>query len=239
MAGSITFETKCYEDDWRFIVEERHLHAAIANCNYGFDRRILYLNNFESYTEPLRAAERLVAERVIDEFHVVKDHAAAALESFGIDEESLGRGYHYSIAELVGIYLTKTEYLLHFSGDSKMRPNQPPWIDKAIERLQARPDVLVANPTWNLQFEEAKSEALAEDEDWYYSYGFSDQCYLVQTRQFQQAIYSEQHADSDRYPAYGGELFEKRVDAYMRNHQLHRMTSRHATYLHRNFPKLR
>jgi hypothetical protein len=234
---SVTFETKCYQDDWTFIIEGRHLHAAIASCDYAFDRRVLYLNNFESYDEPVRAAERLVAEGVIDEFHVVKDHAAAALESLGIAEESFGRGYHYSIAELVAIYLTKTDYLLHFSGDSKMGPGQPPWIDQAIDALDTRPELLVANPTWNAQFAEAKSEAFTEDDDWYYSHGFSDQCYLVQTTRFQQPIYNEQHAASARYPAYGGELFEKRVDAYMRNHLLYRITSKHAAYLHRNFPK--
>ena len=47
-------------------------------------------------------------------------------------------------------------------------------------------------------------------------------------------IFNEQHPDSERYPVYGGELFEKRVDAYMRNHKLLRITSKHASYVHKN-----
>ena len=42
---------------------------------------------------------------------------------------------------------------------------------------------------------------------------------------------------SKRYPRYGGDLFEKRVDSWMRNHAFHRLTWRHGSYEHRNFPR--
>jgi hypothetical protein len=50
-------------------------------------------------------------------------------------------------------------------------------------------------------------------------------------------MYNERHIDSERYPRYGGELFEKRVDAFMRNHNFMRITSKKASYRHHNFPR--
>jgi hypothetical protein len=63
-------------------------------------------------------------------------------------------------------------------------------------------------------------------------FGFSDQCFLVRTADFRAPIYNELNDLSARYPGYGGELFEKRVDAWMRNHGFLRATFKHGTYLH-------
>jgi hypothetical protein len=103
--------------------------------------------------------------------------------------------------------------------------------------MSTTPDILVANPAWNNRFGEAKAESFKEDDNWFYSYGFSDQCYLIRAENFRQQIYNEQHAASERYPKYGGNLFEKRVDAYMRNKGLKRVTSKKIAYQHRNYPK--
>jgi hypothetical protein len=239
MAKTVAFETKCYEGDWEIVVTERYLRPVIENCRHSFDHTVLYLNNFTDYGPVTQAAEQLVAAEVIDEYCVVEEHATSALEAFDLTRESFGAGYYYSIAELVGIHRCTTDYLLHFSGDSRMEAGAPSWVDSAIDVMERRPDVLVANPIWGRHHRQARREALAEDTDWYYSYGFSDQCYLVQTRRMQnKGTYNESHPDAERYPIYGGELFEKRVDAYMRNHQLHRITSKHASYDHKNHTKV-
>ena len=101
--------------------------------------------------------------------------------------------------------------------------------------MELHPEVLVANPMVNQEHRLARYEAIAEDHDWYYSCGFSDQCYLVKAERLQKrGIYNEKHLASERFPAYGGELFEKRVDSYMHNHDLRRITSKHAAYIHEN-----
>ncbi|HEY2981086.1 MAG TPA: hypothetical protein VGJ22_07895, partial [Anaerolineales bacterium] len=111
------------------------------------------------------------------------------------------------------------------------------WIAAALDRFGKEPRVKVANLTWNGRYDEAKSESFSEDEDFYVGYGFSDQMYLVRTADFQSPpIYHEQHELSARYPVYGGELFEKRIDSWMRNNQFVRLTYKHASYEHRNFP---
>ena len=183
----------------------------------------------------MHAADACVANDTLTAYALVAEHAAAALAALRLTRESLGSGYCYSIAELVGIYRCRTQYLLHFSSDS-MLACPCAWIEPAIARLRQFPAVKVANPVWNSRFAEAKQEALFEDDDWYTGFGFSDQCYLIAPALFRQDIYRETHPASARYPAYGGNLFEKRVDAWMRNHGCYRITYKHGSYIHQNFP---
>ncbi len=235
----VTFETKVWERDWRFILSPGHLETMIRRCRYPFAQRVLHINNVDDVSPVTLRAQQLVDEGVIDRYCVVADHAELALQHFGLTREELGRGYYYSIAELVALYRCDTPYLLHFSGDSMLEDRDTPWIDQAIRLFQLRPEVAVANPTWNFNYAEAAREAHALHPLFFVGLGFSDQCYLVPTAVFRNRIYNERHPASERYPAYGGELFEKRVDAYMRNHGLLRLTSRHISYVHENFPQAR
>ena len=70
--------------------------------------------------------------------------------------------------------------------------------------------------------------------EWDYENGFSDQTYLVETALFKKPIYNEYHNFSDRFPIYGGELFEKRVDSYMQNRNLFRASNRYVYYTHKD-----
>jgi hypothetical protein len=79
---------------------------------------------------------------------------------------------------------------------------------------------------------EAASESYETRGSFFVGYGFSDQCYLVRTSAFRAPIYGEKNALSERYPWYGGELFEKRVDSWMRNNCRPRLTHRSAWYRH-------
>jgi len=45
----------------------------------------------------------------------VHEHAQEALDFFQLSKEKLGKGYYYSIAELVSIYLTKTKLVATLS----------------------------------------------------------------------------------------------------------------------------
>lgn len=234
--GGVTFETKVYENDWHYLLKENYLEGLIVRCNYEFDKKVLLINNVIDKNEVIKYASRKVEEGVIDKFYLVDDFADEALNFFNISKDSFKGGYYYSIAELVSIYLCDTKYLLHFSSDSYIEKNQINWIEKAINIFKERDNVIVANPTWNFAYNEAKTEAISEIDNFYLGYGFSDQCYLIKTNVFKNKIYNEIHNESERYPKYGGELFEKRVDSYMRNHGLYRITSKEIGYIHKNFP---
>ena len=235
---TVTFETKCYYNDWEFLIKKNILSKMISNCNYNFANRTLFLNNFNDYKEISGHADRLIKNNIIDEYYIVNDYAKETLDFYNLTKDSFKGGYYYSIAELVSIYLCKTPYILHFSSDTIIPENcEIKWIDTAIDLMEENKDVIVANPAWNFNYKEAKLESFSEDDNWYYSYGFSDQCYLIKTEIFKGDIYNEINILSKRYPKYGGELFEKRVDSYMRNHNLKRMTSKTCSYQHQNFPK--
>ena len=96
--------------------------------------------------------------------------------------------------------------------------------------------VKVCNLDWDENHREAKGGATGETDDFHIGTGFSDQCYLVRTEEFRQRIYNETHPASARYPKYGGELFEKRVDSWMQNHGHLRATYKHGHYIHKNWP---
>jgi hypothetical protein len=42
---TVTFETKCYENDWEILLKTRRLQTMIERHHYPFARRILYINN--------------------------------------------------------------------------------------------------------------------------------------------------------------------------------------------------
>ena len=231
MLHSVTLETKCWEGDWQKMLEPTRLRR-LADLNQYPNRQIvLMVNNVLDYPKVTAAAQTAVAAGLLDRYVVVKDHADEALAFFGIDPQSFGRGYVYSIAELVSIYKCETEFLAHYSGDAL--PERPmEWIGSGIDLLQRDPRVKVVNLLWNRKASEAKAESVEETEDYFLGCGFSDQNYLVRTADFRQPIYSESHPDGLRYPPYGGELFEKRVFCWLRNHGHLRATYKHGSYLH-------
>jgi hypothetical protein len=239
MQPSVTLETKCWEQDWEFLLRTDRIERTIELSRFNFAKRTLCINNVADVGKVCRYAERLIKSGVLTDFVIVAEKEKAALDFFRLTKESLTSGFVYSIAELVGIYVCDTDYLLHFSGDS--RPTtETAWLPSALARFEGDPHAKVANLTWNGNYSEAASESFAEDPDFYVGYGFSDQMYLVRTADFRNPeVYHETNPLSARYPRYGGELFEKRVDSWMRNHDYHRLTYRHASYEHKNFPRAR
>lgn len=234
---SVTFEIKVYENDWEYLLKGDYLAKIISRCNYNFKKKILFINNVKDVNLVKGFADKKIEEGVLDRYYVVDDFSNETLNYFDIKKESFNGGYYYSISELVSIYLCETDYLLHFSSDSYLEESQINWIDEAIGIFQEREDIIVANPTWNFAYGEAKKESISEIGNFYLGYGFSDQCYLIRTEVFKKKIYNERNSESERYPKYGGELFEKRVDSYMRNHKKYRITSKAISYVHENFPK--
>lgn len=235
---TLTFETKCYENDWKFVLQTSYLNNMIARCKVNFTSKQLIINNVNDIATVCRYADIKVKEGIIDKYYIANDYADEALSFFQISKNSFGKGYYYSIAELVGLYLCETDYHLHFSSDAYMQANPTsPWIEEAIQLMDTHPEYVVATPTWNRKFKEAKKQSHGEVDNFYISYGFSDQCYLMKTSIFKQPVYNEYNEASACYPKYGGELFEKRVNSYIRNHDLKRLVHKKVYYIHRNFPK--
>jgi len=233
---TITFETKVWENDWEIMLKTDRIRQMIERCHHQFDEKVLYINNVSNSDAVRREADRLISEQTISKYVVVAQYAEKALEFFSLSKEKLGKGYYYSIAELVSIYLTNTKYLLHFASDSIIAPRaRKDWLTVGLNTLEANLEVKVFNLIWNKKFKEAKKESAFEDQDIFYGNGFSDQMYLIRTADFKDSIYEHYHPDADRYPIYGGELFEKRVYSWLRHHNYLRATYKYDSYLHQNF----
>ena len=232
----VTFETKVWENDWKIVMGTGRLKSMIGRHNYPFVQKNLIINNVSNRKQVEAQARILIAAGVLTDYYVADDYAAAALDKFGLTRPALGIGYYYSIAELVGIYLCQSKYLLHYSSDSILAKGAD-WLTPAINIMDHDAQVKVANACWNNNYAAAKNEAVKENKDCFWSHGLSDQCYLVRAADFKAKIYNESNTLSDRYPKYGGELFEKRVDSWLRNNHYWRVTSRHNHYWHHNFPK--
>jgi len=235
---SVTFETKCYEKDWEILLKTGRLEAMIARSQFEFSERILYINNVNDPDKVKLYAERFKERGIITGHVLVEEHADEALAFFGLNRDSFNGGYYYSIQELVGIYCCRSDYLLHFSSDSILEGSFP-WIEKGIDLLNRDPRIRTINCVWNRKHCEARDNAFEENDDFWIGHGFSDQCYLIRTADFRSRIYDESHPASERFPAYGGELFEKRVDAWGQNNGYLLATYKHGGYLSKNFPRNR
>jgi hypothetical protein len=235
MTPTVTLETKCWEGDWKPILEGEWLRLLAERNAYPFSEKILMINNVKNCSVVSKHAERAIQKGWITRYIIVAEHAAEALDFFSVTRKSLGIGYPYSIAELTGIFLCRSDFLLHYAGDC-MPSATSDWVSRAMRLLSQDPRVKVCNlhPGENPGGE--KTDSADETGGFSIGSGFSDQCYLVRTEEFRQRIYNETHPVSARYPRYGGELFEKRVDSWMQNHGHLRATFEQAHYLHKNWP---
>jgi hypothetical protein len=247
-----TFETKCWENDYKLMLTTNHVEKMIKNCNYNFESKQIIINNVKNEFTVCKLAQNLQNKGIIDRYFLSSEFAEEALKCFNVADKFEG-GYNYSIAELVGIMKCETKYLLHFSSDSYISKefSNSSWIIEAIDIMENNEDVVVANPTWNdvhyktlipfshrYNWKEAESESFERLGNFYLGQGFSDQCYLINTDVFKKNIYNFKHQDSERYPKYGGELFEKKCDAYMRVNSKFRITSTSTGYVSKNINKI-
>ncbi len=231
----VALQTNCWERDWRRMLKTDRLATLAARHEFAFARKTLFINRLDSYAEPSRLAQRAIDRGWLTEFIIVEEHSETALDFFQLSREILGRGYNYSIAELVGLYLCRAEFVLYYMGDC-IPEKASPWLPKALALFARDPRIKVANLTWDGMYDEARSESASETEDFFIGPGFSDQCYLVRTADFRQPIYLHTHAASERFPLYAGDSFEKRADSWMHCHGHLRATYKHASYLHQNVP---
>jgi hypothetical protein len=236
---NITFETKCWESDWLAIVKNGGYQLKILSLeNTSIDKKILIINNVNDPKLVCNESDKLVSNGIIDEWYLVDDYKNTVLTHFDLTENSFNGGYYYSISELVSIYVTKTDYLLHLSSDSNIESNNnTEWVNDAINIMETNPNVKCANPVWNHSYINANSDSNGnEDKNWYYIQRFSDQCYLIPQKYFNQKIYNEKNYLADiHYPNYGGESFEKKVYSHFKNNGFTTITNKRISYIHPNY----
>ena len=239
----VTFATSCWEKDWNFILKDPFYLKIkqIENHNFEFKEKMLIINNVKDVEEVSHHAKSKVKDNILTNYYIAKDFEEEVLEFFKLKKEDFraSKGYkdewvfYNAIGVLTAIYLCKTPYFLYHTGDSFLE-DKIDWIPKAIELMEKKKKYKVANLSWNHKYKEAEKESYKKKGDFFVAkQGFSDQLFLVKTKDFKRPIYSEIRDDSHHFPR--GDVFEKRVFSFMKNRRWKRITYRHGSYIHNSF----
>jgi len=182
----VTFCTKTYFGDYHKFLSGA-FERKLNACNYRFDDEVLYINNgvLEDVKFNCKTSDVISKMDEVLEFFKLKNH-------------DFKGGLWYSIAELTAIYECKTEYLCWVEGDCLTEGD---WVREGIKILEENPDVSVVSPY---------SECNTWGDDWH----FSDQAFLIRTKEFRKPIYEE--CDLPDYPSYAGNSFEKMCGNYLK-----------------------
>lgn len=233
---TVSFFTICYEGDWERILKENRLERIIRQCNYDFFEKGLIINNVKDRPTVEQYAKEAVQKGIIDVYYFSEDYSGEILQKFSITRDSFRLdfydGYYYSIGPLTAVYLAKGKYLVYLTGDCLIEPHSVPWIDESMERMENDKNIFVASARGVDTNIECTWYTSKEDDSFFYTHGFSDQCFMVETQRLHADIYNHYHYYTERYPVYGGRLFEKRVNSYMCVKQLDRIVRKGAFYSH-------
>lgn len=231
MFSKITFATSCWEKDWKLILlDPDYLRLRqIENHQFPFYERLLIINNVSDPEAVQKAAEAKVNEGVLTRYIVASD----VLPFFNLERSDFNDWQYYNaLSPFNAIHFCEGDYLLYLTGDVCLK-EPVSWLPRAVRFMEKRPEVKVANLTWNDNYREAKKESYRKTWNFYVAKeGFSDQMFLVRKKDFHGPIYGEIRSDGNHYPR--GDVFEKRVFSYMKNRGWERITYRHGAYTHEN-----
>ena len=241
---SITFETKCWEGDWKKVIDNYEIK--LNRNRYEFTKKWLFINNVNDYNTVIKYAhEKLIDTGIIDRYIIVEMYAKDALKHFNLTMDSFTchedkngwsnvNGYYYSISELVSAYLCETKYLLHYSGDVILSGNVD-WLSESINLLEYDDTVKVIHPNWEVT---TSVEMIGFPKDPFkLGENFCDQCYLMRSHELKNPeIYKEKNKESGRiFADYAGETFEKMIGAWLTNHNFKRMIYKWGWYFHPSY----
>jgi len=219
----------CYQKTWEDVVNNRMENNLSFFNKDMFDEKTLIINNVSSFWE---VYEKTKGKRICTYSTMNHEENKHVLSCFGLSLEDFSIGLYYSIQHFSGIYITKCDYLLHVSEDCDISNLDDGFIIESIEMMEQNHNLIVAFPRWCPDVDSNFEQVLPKTDRFYFQYGFTDQVYLIKTEAFKKDIYHHTHPMSDRYPWYGGESFEKRVDAYMRKEHMYGIVHREYEYKH-------
>jgi hypothetical protein len=235
MSGQPTVDCyiDCWEGSYRALLAPGVLGERYATHCYPFARRVLTINNVDDRREVQRLADAAIGRGECDAYVLVDEELPAALERCGLRLDDIRPVLHFVDFHLVTVATAQADYVLHVAGDVQLtRPFD--WVSDAVTRLGANERFLIANPNFAAHRGLIEKESLRFEAPYWIGFGFSDQCFLGASRRLAAPIYGEWNLVCNRYPmTHIGRIFEARLDAYMRNHRLLRITDSRVEYTHR------
>jgi imidazoleglycerol phosphate dehydratase HisB len=217
---SITFQINVYEKTYKNVLESTL--ESFLKILPKFDEYV-FIDNGVVDKEHLRKLLENFPQFVL---YTTGEHDEEVLTHFDIKD--LGVAYKYTIPHLYSIYFSKSDYIMHVSEDI-LDLQIENFVEDSVKLLENNSDIISTIPNWgaiNIESHEYR-------ENFGIAFGFSDQVYVLKKDRFNDKIfYNYYHVDSQRYPNYGGESFEKRINSYMRCLNLKRAIHKNSSYRH-------
>jgi hypothetical protein len=220
-----------FERSYRDVLQPGVFAGIVEENRFAFARRVALVNNVDNPEHVRELAQPLLDSGEIDELRFVADLLPEALRLTGLTEQDLGgRIRHYTDCSIAAVTMTGSPWLLYWDADLHL--DEPvDWITPSIDFMDSELRALVASPDWVPST--LDQELIERRGAFAITRGFSDQLYLVRRADLARPVYHERCIARLRYPlAHIGDVFEARVDAYMRHNDLVRVIHTGARYTH-------
>lgn len=226
----VDFVINVFERTYREILQPGQIQARIAPHGFPFQKRVVLINNVDDRNDVVMRLAPLLASGEITDTYFIEDRLSETLRSAGVSKAELKKTIHYTDCSLVAIFLPGSPYLLYSDADVHLL-NSVDWITPALQLMQADRRIAIANPDWTQSTLKAETREMTNG--FALGYGFSDQLYLLDRKEFARPIYRHWVPISWRYPlSHLSPVFEQRVDSYMRLQGRLRATSTNVRYGH-------
>ena len=233
MYNTVTFSTNVYYKTYEKVLLGGFLGEQLGLINYPFTEKIITINGFFAETEQIKI-ENIIKNNFPDfKYYFTEDQPGShLLKSFNLKKDDIVPGYDYSIHHFTTFFHTASDYVFYIGDDCPIQYIDHNFIPRSIALMEKNQSVICTQPSWDKDSSGAIGEKVYEMDDFYIELGFTDQIYLGNMRYFKAHIYSLNHPASDRYPPYGANGFERRVDSYMQTHQRYRGVDKMSYYIH-------
>ena len=232
-AAAVDLVVNTFERSYRTVLSPGFFDRIAEQSRFAFTRRVALINNVIDIEDARTRARGLIAAGEIDAYREVAEELPRALDVAGLERGDLGRIPYYTDCSLVAVTMEGSAYVTYWDADVTLDRDHD-WITPSLMLMQSDSRVMVANPAW---YDDAPLERTVmshtDDGQFALGWGFSDQIYLVRREMFRAPIYQQRCLASLRFPMSAvTPIFEARVDAYMRTHDLLRASYLPVRYHH-------
>ena len=230
MPPAVELLVNTFERTYRQVLAPGFFPGIAQQNQFEFARRVALIGNVDDRDGAAALAQQRIDDGEIDEVFWVDEQLPSALVRTGLTQRDLGDVPFFTDWALVAVTLPGCDWLLHWDADIELE-SPADWITPTLALMEEDRRLLVGNPNWEADTLDA--EAIERRPPFVIGRGFSDQLFLVRRSELARPIYSERCIARLRYPvAHLGDIFEARVDAYMRHHDRLRATHADVRYLH-------
>lgn len=228
--SGVDFITNVFERTYRQVLQPGAISRRVEGHRYRFAKRILLVNNVNDRGDVEKLLGPLLESGEISEFHYVSGLLDGALGKVRLRRSRIAKAIHYTDCALVAATLSGSSHVVYSDADVFMREPMD-WITPSLDLMASDDRIAVANPLWVTN--RTRPEAREVRGLFGIGYGFSDQLYLYERKEFSKPIYNSFVPISYRYPtSYIAPIFEQMVDSYMRTNGRLRATHQNAVYIH-------